>query len=531
MATNRGQSRLHTVVITGATDGLGLALARVMAARGDRLILLGRRPLATLDDPLFSAATYCQVDLAAPDCAAALDRFLRERGITAVDLAIHNAGVGAYGPVAAQSSERIEEVLRVNLHAPLALTYTLLPALWRARGTLVFVGSVVAALPVPQYAVYGATKAALEGFARSLRIELAGQVAVRIVHPGAIRTGLHAKSGMPLARAVARRYPSPERVAAQIMAALERSPATTALGPVNRALRFAGRHGAPVVDALVRSRQRRAGQPTGPAPPPTPAEKHCVITGAADGIGRALAHTFGAAGYRITGIDRDEMLSARTHAELTERGIQATFLHADLTERADVTRIVAGLAADAPLDCLIHCAGTSAVGRFARADLATQARVLDLNLRAPLLLTAGLLARRAFAPGGTLVFIASLSCFTGYPGAAAYAASKDGVAAFARSLRVGLAASGHHVLTVYPGPTRTAHARRYSPDNRREARRMPPEVLAASTLAAVRAGRGTLIPGPGNRLFALIGTVAPGLAELVMRKTVFEPLDRAARRR
>jgi len=56
-------------------------------------------------------------------------------------------------------------------------------------------------------------------------------------------------------------------------------------------------------------------------------------------------------------------------------------------------------------------------------------------------------------------------------------------------------------------------------------------VLATRVLAAVRAGRGTLIPGPGNRLFALIGTVAPGLAELVMRKTVFEPLDRAARRR
>jgi len=196
-----------------------------------------------------------------------------------------------------------------------------------------------------------------------------------------------------------------------------------------------------------------------------------------------------------------------------------------------VARLVAHLATDKPIDCLIHCAGISAVGRFARTAMAEQGRVLDLNLRAPLLLTGGLLARQALAPGGTLVFIASLSCFTGYPGAAAYAASKDGVAAFARSLRVGLAASGLHVLTVYPGPTRTAHARRYSPDNRREARRMPPEVLAVRVLAAVRARQGILIPGLGNRLFALIGTVAPGLAESVMRKTVFEPLDRAARRR
>jgi len=129
VVTTVGQSRPRTVVITGATDGLGLALARGMAARGDRLILLGRRPLATLDDPLFSVATYCQIDLAAPDCADVLDRFLCERGITAVDLAIQNAGVGSYGPIADQSPECIEELLRVNLQAPLALTYTLLPAL------------------------------------------------------------------------------------------------------------------------------------------------------------------------------------------------------------------------------------------------------------------------------------------------------------------------------------------------------------------------------------------------------------------
>jgi len=321
VVTTVGQSRPRTVVITGATGGLGLALARGMAARGERLILLGRRPLATLDDPLFSVATYCQIDLAAPDCADVLDHFLRERGITSVDLAIQNAGVGSYGPIADQSPESIEALLRVNLHAPLALTHTLLPALWRARGTLVFIGSVATALPVPQYAVYGATKAALAGFARSLRIELAGQVAVRVFHPGAIRTALHAKSGMVLAPAVARRYPSPEQVAAQIMDALERGPATTALGAANRALRFAGRHGAPMVDAIVRSRQRHAGQAIGTGIPPFLAEKHCVITGAADGIGRALAHAFGAAGYRITGIDRDEALGARTHAELTERGI------------------------------------------------------------------------------------------------------------------------------------------------------------------------------------------------------------------
>ena len=103
------------------------------------------------------------------------------------------------------------------------------------------------------------------------------------------------------------------------------------------------------------------------------------------------------------------------------------------------------------------------------------------------------------------------------------------MAAYARSIRVGLAASGMRVLTVYPGPTRTAHARRYSPDNRREARRMPPEVLAAHVLAAVQAGQHTLIPGNGNRAFAQLARLAPGLADFAMRKTLLDKLDRARR--
>jgi len=418
--------------------------------------------------------------------------------------------------------------------APIALTHALLPALWRARGTIAFIGSVAAALPVPEYAVYGATKAALAGFARSLRVELAGQVTVRVIHPGAIRTALHAKSGLAVAPAAWRRYPPPERVAAQVVRAIERGPATMALGPANRALRFAGRHGAGIVDALARQRgpchaydpPRQSGIGASGS-----ATRHCAIIGAADGIGRALAHAFGAAGHAIIGIDSDEALSARTHAELAARGIPATFLNADLTDRADVERLIERLAALGPLACLIHCAGISAVGRFAGTDLAVQERVIDLNLLAPLLLTGGLLARRRLARGGTFVFVASLSCFTGYPGATVYAATKDGVAAYARSIRVGLAASGLRVLTVYPGPTRTAHARRYSPDNRREARRMPPEMLAAHVLAAVQTGQHTLIPGHGNRAFALFGRLAPGLADAAMRKALLDKLDRARRMR
>mgnify|MGYP001344796124 CR=1 FL=1 len=121
------------------------------------------------------------------------------------------------------------------------------------------------------------------------------------------------------------------------------------------------------------------------------------------------------------------------------------------------------------------------------------------------------------------MLISSLSYYTGYPGAAAYAASKDGLAHYARSLGVALWPQ-QRVLTVFPGPTRTAHARRYSPDNRREGRRMPPEKLAARIFAAQQRGQTILLPAFSARVMAIIGQTAPRLAEWLMRKTILDRL-------
>ena len=105
-----------------------------------------------------------------------------------------------------------------------------------------------------------------------------------------------------------------------------------------------------------------------------------------------------------------------------------------------------------------------------------------------------------------------------------YAASKDGIAAYARSLAVGLGRQGLYVLTVYPGPTRTAHARRYSPDNHREHRRMAPERLAMLIWAAVERHDSMLIPGLANQLAASVGRLFPTLSEYIMRKSLFDKL-------
>ena len=129
-----------------------------------------------------------------------------------------------------------------------------------------------------------------------------------------------------------------------------------------------------------------------------------------------------------------------------------------------------------------------------------------------------------------MAFISSLSHFVSYPGAAVYAASKDGIAAYARSLALALTPQQMHVLTVFPGPTRTEHARRYSPDNSREGRRMPPEQLAQQILVAVQRRHRMLIPGLGNRLFARFGHWFPHQSEQIMRRIILDKLTLDPRR-
>ena len=250
--------------------------------------------------------------------------------------------------------------------------------------------------------------------------------------------------------------------------------------------------------------------------------RHVVVTGAAEGIGRALLEVFGAQGYTLTGVDVNAVRAAQTQQELAQHGQPVAFLQADLSQTDDLDRLAQRLAAGPAVDILVHNAGINCVGPFVSSDLDAQKSVLAVNLRAPLQLTAALLRAEKLAPGGSLIFISSLSRFVSYPGAAVYSASKDGLASYARSLAVALAPQDIHVLIVYPGPTRTAHARRYSPDNRREAQRMAPEALATAIYRAMTRRQRVLIPGFGNRLFALVGCWAPGLTEWVMRKTLFE---------
>jgi short-subunit dehydrogenase len=246
-----------SILITGATDGIGLALAKHYKAKSNALLLIGRRPFA--DTPLvdhFLPEQYCQVDLANPDAAQTTAQWLSSHNIQSINILIHNAGSGYYGETACQPLNNVKSVTAVNLSAPIMLTHNLLPFMRRPKGKIVFISSVVSALACPEYAVYGATKAALDGFARNLRIELQGELAVQVIHPGATQTGMHTKSGLELDHSTLEKFPTAETVAARIARSITGCQPSVTIGVANKLLRFSGKYLAMITDAVMRSRYR-----------------------------------------------------------------------------------------------------------------------------------------------------------------------------------------------------------------------------------------------------------------------------------
>jgi 3-oxoacyl-[acyl-carrier protein] reductase len=180
-------------LVTGASRGIGRALAEALAARGAAVGLASR----SADDALAHAlspraiALTCDVGDAASVRAAVEDFVARAGGL---DLVVANAGIAHYGPFLSQDIEEIEAMTRVNW---LGTVYTVQAALGhlidRAQGHIVIVSSGAGLRSFPWAAGYGATKAAQRMFASALRHELSGTgVGVTTVFPGEIETELHA---------------------------------------------------------------------------------------------------------------------------------------------------------------------------------------------------------------------------------------------------------------------------------------------------------------------------------------------------
>jgi len=242
-----------------------------------------------------------------------------------------------------------------------------------------------------------------------------------------------------------------------------------------------------------------------------------LLTGAASGLGAALLRACLARGDSVCVIDID--------ARPPDLPDTVTWLQHDLshTDPALWDGISGAIAQQGPFDLTVFSAGISATGPFEAISAHAHQQVSRINLHAPMRLCLILQQRGALAQGGRLVFVASLSCFTGYPGAASYGASKDGLAAFARSLRRPMRRAGVAVQLLCPGPMDTPHATRYAPKGARADRRISPQAVAQMVLQAPR-GRFVLLPGKGAKLAALLGRLAPALMTRIMGRVLFAKL-------
>jgi short-subunit dehydrogenase len=186
----------RTALLTGATGGLGRAIARELAGRGARLALSGRNEeaLAALAAELPGEGhRTLPADLAEPGAAERL-----AAGAGAVHVLVANAGLPGAGRMEDFTAEQVARALRVNLEAPMLLAQALYPGmLERGAGHLVFVASLSGKAPTPQSSIYNATKFGLRGFALGLRADLHRQgIGVSIVSPGFVRdAGMFADSG------------------------------------------------------------------------------------------------------------------------------------------------------------------------------------------------------------------------------------------------------------------------------------------------------------------------------------------------
>ena len=243
----------RSVLVTGASGGLGTAIVEELARRGARVTVTARR-VAELES--LAGRTGAQVLVAdlADDAGLAEVQVAAE----AADILIANAGVGTDVPIAEMDAEHVDRSIAVNLRAPILLAAAFVNARVAARlpGQVVFIGSLSGLAPTPMTRMYNATKFGLRGFALSLREDLIGTgVGVSIVEPGFIRdAGMFAEGGIELPPGV--RTKAPADVADGVVRAIAEDRGEVFVAPVELRVAATLATVAPAISSRV---QRRIG--------------------------------------------------------------------------------------------------------------------------------------------------------------------------------------------------------------------------------------------------------------------------------
>jgi hypothetical protein len=259
----------NTALVTGASGGIGEALAKELAAHGFNLILVARTEgkLKELGDALsaqHSIQTYpIAADLSDPKSPAEVAQQVQALGLS-VDVLVNNAGFADFGDFAHSNLNKQMQMIQVNISTLTELTHRFLPAMVeRKRGYVMNVASTAAFMPGPLMSVYYATKAYVLSFSEAIREELKGSgVKVTVLCPGPVATGFQDRAEMQGSKLLQQRMNplmSPEAVAKAAYEAMMRGQAVVIPGLINQVQALSPRLlPRAVVPGIVKSSQARS---------------------------------------------------------------------------------------------------------------------------------------------------------------------------------------------------------------------------------------------------------------------------------
>lgn len=260
---------------------------------------------------------------------------------------------------------------------------------------------------------------------------------------------------------------------------------------------------------------------------PFPTPKMSLVSGAANGLGLEISLQIMNAGGKVVAIDNDKIKLQHLKSKFPDLCIPVT---ANLAQIDDIGSLMENIAATetkhGSFNLVIFNAAISATGRFELIPDNIHQNILTLNAICPMIMASQLVQKKLMRKGSAMVFISSLSHQTGYPGAATYAASKDAIAIYAKSIRKAFAREKIHVMSVFPGPIRTRMAEQHAPKNAKAGNRMPPKKMAIRILRAASRGQPVLFSDAVARITAAISRIFPRTITKIMRKIIFDKLSK-----
>lgn len=247
-----------------------------------------------------------------------------------------------------------------------------------------------------------------------------------------------------------------------------------------------------------------------------------LLSGASSGIGRELALQLAAAGAKLVLTARRQTLLAELAENLRAAGRAVETVAGDIAQPGLRTAALAAARRNfGGLDLLIHCAGVSALGRFAEADPQRLRRIMEVNFFAPVELTREALPMLREGTRPMIASVGSILGHRGVPHSSEYCASKFALRGWTESLRAELAGSGIDVLLVSPGTTQTeffSHLLAGEAPPWPRQRGVSAELVARRTLRAICRGKHEIVVNPRGKLLVWANRLCPRLVDRLMER-------------